>query len=98
MICKAVIGVVPYDDVIQDLNGEQPGCPDQIPGEFPILGGGGRIARNLGDLDSSPTHYAGGIGLRYLVAKAQNLNVGVDLTYGEGETNFYVQIGDWFGR
>ena len=63
-----------------------------------VFGGGGRIARRLQDLDSSPTHYAGGVGLRYLVAKAQNLNVGVDITYGAGEVNFYVQIADWFGR
>lgn len=63
-----------------------------------VFGGGGRIAPRLGDLDSSSTHYAGGVGLRYLVAKAQNLNVGVDITYGAGEANFYVQIGDWFGR
>ncbi len=63
-----------------------------------VFGGGGRIAGQIDDLGSSPTNYAGGAGIRYMINREQKLNVGVDITYGENEVEFYVQIGDWLGN
>lgn len=63
-----------------------------------LFGGGGRIADGLDELGSSPTQYAGGVGIRYMIAKDQKLNVGVDMTYGDDEVEFYVQIGDWLAN
>jgi hypothetical protein len=63
-----------------------------------LFGGGGRIAKELGDFGSSTTRYAGGVGIRYNIAKDQKLNIGVDITFGDDEVNLYVQIGDWLGN
>ena len=63
-----------------------------------LFGGGGRIGEALDDLGSGPTHYAGGAGIRYMIAKDQKLSVGVDMTYGDDEIEFYVQIGDWLAN
>ena len=39
-----------------------------------VFGGGGRIAEDVGDLGSSPTHFAGGFGVRYMIAREQKLS------------------------
>ena len=33
-----------------------------------------------------------------MIAKDQKLSVGVDMTYGDDEVEFYVQIGDWLAN
>jgi hypothetical protein len=60
-----------------------------------VFGGGGRIAEDVGDLGSSPTHFAGGFGVRYMIAREQKLSIGLDVTYGDDRVELYVQIGDW---
>jgi len=61
-----------------------------------FFGGGGRIAEDLDDLGSSPTQYAGGAGIRFMIMEKQKLNIGVDFTYADEGFEFYVQVGDWF--
>jgi hypothetical protein len=61
-----------------------------------LFGGGGRIAEEIDDLASSQTHYAGGVGIRFMIAEKQKLNIGVDFTYADDKFEFYVQVGDWF--
>jgi hypothetical protein len=63
-----------------------------------VFGGGGRIAEEINDLGSAPTNSAGGVGIRYMIAREKKLNIGVDITYGDGEYGFYVQIGDAFAN
>lgn len=63
-----------------------------------LFGGAGRIADNFGDLGSSTTHFAGGVGIRYMINREQKLNIGVDLAYGNNTFAFYVQIGDWLAN
>jgi hypothetical protein len=63
-----------------------------------IFGGGGRIGEDIGDIGSSPTHFAGGAGLRYLIAEKQKLSIGIDVTYGDEQVEFYIQIGDWMSN
>jgi hypothetical protein len=63
-----------------------------------LFGGGGRIAEELDKFGSSPTQYAGGVGIRYKIAEDQNLRVGFDITLGDDEVNLYVQIGDWLAN
>lgn len=63
-----------------------------------LFGGAGRIADEVSDLGSSSTQWAGGAGIRYMIAEGQKLNIGIDVAYGDGETAIYVQIGDWFAN
>jgi hemolysin activation/secretion protein len=60
--------------------------------------GAGRIADEVSELGSSSTNWAGGAGIRYMIAEEQKLNIGIDVAYGDGETAIYVQIGDWFAN
>lgn len=63
-----------------------------------LFGGVGRVAESFGDLGSSPSHFAGGVGIRYMINREQKLNIGVDLAYGNNTFAFYVQIGDWLAN
>ncbi|MBT8341817.1 MAG: BamA/TamA family outer membrane protein [Desulfatitalea sp.] len=60
--------------------------------------GGGRVADSLNDIDSSPTHWAGGAGVRYNIGGDHHLNVGIDVTYADDQAGVYFQIGDWLGK
>jgi hypothetical protein len=58
------------------------------------FGGGGRVGETLGDLGSTPTVGAGGLGFRYLIARTLGLGSGVDFALGPGgEFAFYIQAG-----
>lgn len=62
------------------------------------FGGVGRIANNFNNLGSSPNLYAGGGGIRYRIKEKEKLNIGVDVTTGDGQVEFYVVIGDWLAN
>jgi len=63
------------------------------------FGGGGRVAGSVGDLGSSPTNWAGGGGIRYMLIEKQKLSVGLDLAYAENGTfSVYFQVGDWLAK
>ncbi len=56
----------------------------------------GSVASSFGDLGSSDTLAAGGVGLRILASKEQRLNVSIDFAVGRDESAFYVYIGEAF--
>ncbi len=57
------------------------------------FGGAGRAAERGGDLGSAPTRWAGGVGLRYLLARAMGLHAGIDVARGPEESAFYLIVG-----
>ncbi len=63
-----------------------------------LFGGVGRIADEFNELGSSPNLYAGGTGIRYRIKEKEKLNIGADMTYGDGQFEFYVVVGDWLAN
>lgn len=58
------------------------------------FGGMGRVSEAFGSLGDAPSIAAGGIGFRYLVARALRLGTGIDLAFGHGgEVAIYLQNG-----
>ncbi len=57
------------------------------------FGGAGRASGRDGDLGSADTRWAGGVGVRYLIARAMGLHVGLDVARGPEEGAFYLVIG-----
>jgi len=58
--------------------------------------GAGEVASHPGDLRLAGVHGAAGLGLRLALIPESNLNVGIDLAMGEGETNLYFLLGEVF--
>jgi outer membrane protein assembly factor BamA len=59
--------------------------------------GVGSVAGTFGDLFNSPLLPAGGVGLRYLAAPSEGVNISVDYAWGKSGSNaLYVYIGDAF--
>lgn len=60
------------------------------------FGGAGRIADSIGGLGSTKSVYAGGAGMRYMLAKKQKLSIGLDVACAsDGNVSLYFQVGDW---
>lgn len=55
--------------------------------------GVGRAADSFGDLADTESRWAGGVGARYLIARALGLQVGLDVARGPEEWAFYLQVG-----
>jgi hypothetical protein len=62
------------------------------------FGGVGTAVSSLGDLDEAPARWAGGLGFRYLTARAMGLYTGLDLAFGPEETAVYIQFGHAWAR
>jgi outer membrane protein assembly factor BamA len=58
--------------------------------------GVGAVAGSFPDLDTADSLSAVGIGLRYLAAPEQRVNVSVDFAFGRDESALYVYIGEAF--
>lgn len=58
-----------------------------------FFGGVGRTADSLDDFTDSENRWAGGTGLRYLVARLLGLYSGIDIARGPEEWAFYIQVG-----
>lgn len=65
---------------------------------FTTFGGGGRIADSIGNIGSSPTRWAGGVGVRYNIGGDHKLNIGIDVTYADDQVEVYFQVGDWLAN
>jgi len=63
-----------------------------------FFGGGGRVAKDVGDLGSSQTQFAGGAGFRYMIDPKSGISIGADLAGGGDGIEFYVQVGDFFAN
>jgi len=61
-----------------------------------VFGGVGSVAGSFGDLTSSDTLPAGGVGLRFRASQEQKLNLSLDLAYGRDESALYMYIGEAF--
>ena len=58
------------------------------------FGGLGRVAETFGDLGDAPSIGAGGVGFRYLIARALRLGSGIDVAFGRGgDFAIYLQSG-----
>jgi hypothetical protein len=55
--------------------------------------GVGRAAASTSDLGSTSNEVAGGIGIRYLMARALGLRAGLDVAWGPEDTYIYLTIG-----
>ena len=63
-----------------------------------MFGGAGRIAEKVSDLSDNSSHYAGGVGFRYMINRDQRLTIGIDITHADDETEFYIMVGDIMAR
>ena len=59
--------------------------------------GVGRAADSIDELDSAESRWAGGVGVRYLIARLLGLQVGLDVAKGPEEWTFYLQTGSGWG-
>jgi outer membrane protein assembly factor BamA len=57
------------------------------------FGGAGRAWGNHYDFSDSPTRTTQGLGVRYTIARALGLDVGLDYAWGPDDHTFYIQIG-----
>jgi outer membrane translocation and assembly module TamA len=57
------------------------------------FGGAGRASGRESDLGSAETRWAGGVGVRYLLARAMGLHAGIDVARGPEENAFYLIVG-----
>jgi hypothetical protein len=55
--------------------------------------GVGRAADSTGNLGNADSRWAGGVGVRYLVARALGLQMGIDVARGPEEWAFHIQVG-----
>jgi len=57
------------------------------------FGGVGRTADSIGDLGDNSDRWAGGVGIRYLIARLFGLFTGLDIARGPEDWAFYIQVG-----
>ncbi len=60
--------------------------------------GVGKTLSSLDDFDEGKFRWAGGVGVRYLVARLLGLYSGLDLAFGPEDTTVYIQFGHAWGR
>ena len=63
-----------------------------------FFGGVGKTSNSVSDFSDSEERWAGGTGIRYLIARALGLYTGVDIARGPEEWVFYIQTGSAWGR
>jgi outer membrane protein assembly factor BamA len=63
---------------------------------FTAFGGVGKVSGALGDIDTDPWLPAGGVGVRFRLAKALPLNLRADFAWGRDDSTFSLAIGEAF--
>ena len=63
-----------------------------------FFGGVGRTADSSAEFTDSDDRWAGGTGVRYLIARLLGLYTGVDIARGPEDWVFYIQVGSAWGR
>lgn len=58
--------------------------------------GAGQVASELSGFGLDRFHVAGGLGLRFLLAQDEGLNIRADFAFGEGTSGFYLAFGEAF--
>ena len=62
-----------------------------------VFAGIGEVAPDFGDMNSSDLLPAGGVGVRWMAAPENRVNIRADLAWGQGdEALFYLSIGEAF--
>jgi hypothetical protein len=66
-----------------------------LDGRWSLVGftGAGRAAASSGSIGSAPTRSTIGVGLRYFIARALGMHVGMDVARGPEETAIYIIAG-----
>ena len=69
-----------------------------LPWRFGLVGffGAGEVARKWEDFNTENILPGGGLGLRFLLAKMNHINVRVDYAWGKGSQTWYVGLGEAF--
>ena len=62
------------------------------------FGGGGRTWAEIAGQDRGKTVGAGGLGVRYEIARAYGIHMGADFAYGPAGHAFYVQVGSAWAK
>jgi hypothetical protein len=57
------------------------------------FGGAGRAWGRTLNFNEASTHPAGGVGFRYLIARALGLYAGIDWAWSQGQNAYYIQVG-----
>ena len=57
------------------------------------FGGAGKAWGPRDSFSQAQTASAGGVGIRYLIARVLGLTAGIDVAYSDGDTAFYIQVG-----
>jgi Omp85 superfamily domain len=63
---------------------------------FAAFGGVGKVSGAIGDIDTDPWLPAGGVGVRFRLAKALPLNMRADFAWGRDDSTFALSIGEAF--
>jgi outer membrane protein assembly factor BamA len=63
---------------------------------FAAFGGAGKVSGALGDIDTGDWLPAGGVGVRFRLAKALPLNMRADFAWGRDDSTFALSIGEAF--
>lgn len=63
---------------------------------FTAFGGAGKVSGALGDIDTGSWLPAGGVGVRFRLAKALPLNMRADFAWGRDDSTFSLAIGEAF--
>jgi surface antigen Omp85-like protein len=61
-----------------------------------LFAGEGKVGSDLNDLNNDQLQNSYGIGIRRVLSKNDRLNLRMDLGFGNGQANFYVNIGEAF--
>ncbi|MGL1863462.1 MAG: BamA/TamA family outer membrane protein [Pseudodesulfovibrio sp.] len=61
-----------------------------------VFAGVGWIGTTPDELYSRPIIPTGGVGLRYLIAEEEKMNLGMDIAFGPDSKAVYFSVGEWF--
>jgi outer membrane translocation and assembly module TamA len=61
-----------------------------------LFAGVGKVGKSLDDLHVKDMQHSLGFGFRRTISKQQKINLRMDVGYGNGQCNFYINIGEAF--
>ncbi|MFY7829181.1 MAG: BamA/TamA family outer membrane protein [Flectobacillus sp.] len=63
---------------------------------FVLFAGTGKVGSSIEEINTKELQHSLGFGFRRTISKQQKLNLRIDVGYGNGQCNFYVNIGEAF--
>ena len=63
---------------------------------FVLFSGVGKVSPHLDQINNKDLQHSLGFGVRRFISKQQKVNLRIDVGYGNGQCNFYVNIGEAF--